>query len=97
AVLPSFPTRRSSDPVQPLPAVPGHAGREDGLLPGPGGQLEALQLLDHREHAAAALAPGVRGDVLPAQQEPDEVPGRDRLDLAPRSEEHTSELQSLTN
>jgi len=69
--------------VQPLPAVSGHPGREHGLLPGPGGQLETLQLLHYGQHAAAALPPGVGGDVLPAQQEADEVAGRDRLDLAP--------------
>ena len=50
--------------VQPLPAVSGHPGREHGLLPGPGGQLETLQLLHHGQHAAAALPPGVGGDVL---------------------------------
>ena len=69
--------------IQPLAAVAVDPGGQDRVLPGPGGQLEALQLLDNGEHAEPALAPGARVHVLPAQQEPHEVPGGDRLDLGP--------------
>ena len=69
--------------VQPLAAVALHSGGQDGLLPGAGRDLEALQLLDDREDAQPPFAPGAIRDVLPAQQEPHEVPGGDRLNLAP--------------
>jgi hypothetical protein len=68
--------------IQPLASVAVHPAGEYGVLPRPGGQLVALQLLNDAEHTAPALAPGARRDALPAQQEPHEVPGGDRLDLA---------------
>src|SRR5207249_11513016 len=57
----------------------------DDPLPRSGGQLVALELLYDREHADTSFPPGARRDVLPAKQEPHEVAGGDRLDLAPRS------------
>ena len=67
--------RRRRRPGIPRPATPGGIrlpGPEDGLLPGPSGQLEALQLLDHGQHPWLPSL-GVGGDAPPAQQEPDEV------------------------
>ena len=69
--------------VEPLRAVARHARRQDRGFPGPRGDLEALELLDRREQPSPPLELGARGDVLPPEQEPDEVLGGDRLDLAP--------------
>ncbi len=69
--------------VQPFRPVVLHPGGQDRPLPGACRDLEALQLLDDGQDAQPAFAPGAIRDMLPAQQEPHEVPGGHRLDLAP--------------
>ena len=55
------------------------------LFPRPRRQLEALELLHHREHPAPALALRPGRHVLPAQQEAQEILRGHRLDLAPQT------------
>ncbi len=66
-------------------AILGHAGREDGGLPGARRDLEALQLLDHGQDPLAPFELRTRSHVLPAEEKPQEVLGSYRLDLAPQS------------
>ncbi len=69
--------------LQPAALVIVHPGREDGLLPGPGGDLEALQLLDHGQQAGPPLQARARGHMLPTQEEPHEVLRAQGLHLPP--------------
>ncbi len=61
------------------------ARRKDGLLPGPGRDLESLELVDHGQHAGPPLALRAGGDVLPVQEETHELLGGHGLDLAPQA------------
>src|SRR5256885_8335260 len=58
-------------------------------------QRDAGPLIGKREHCTQTRGPGESGGpVVPRQYGPDRD---ERLDTAPRSEEHTSELQSPCN
>ena len=76
---------RVAQVLEPAVLVALDPGREDGLLPRAGGDLEPLELVDDRQHAGPPLALGTGGDVLPLQQEPHELLGGDGLDLAPQA------------
>src|SRR5262249_61389142 len=83
ADLRSFPTRRSSDLRRPEDARAARGGRRRNRL-------------HRRDRRHAACAP-VQAAAVPADEG---VPSRGRFAADPRqrrSEEHTSELQSLTN
>ena len=47
--------------LEPAVLVALDPGREDGLLPGAGGDLESLELVDHGQHAGPPLALRTRG------------------------------------
>ena len=72
---------RQAEVFEPAVLVALDPGREDGLLPGAGGDLEALELVDDGHDPGPSLALCAGGDVLPAQEEAHEVLGGDRLDL----------------
>jgi hypothetical protein len=73
--------------VEPGRVVVGDAPREDLALPGLGGQLEALELLDDPQQALGSVQLGAGLDVLPAQQEADQLRGRDRPDVLAQAAE----------
>src|SRR5262249_57621647 len=97
SVLPSFPTRRSSDLVLSTLVVVGFLFNilrgqvlPELLLPVPRHNYRALP--DRSLQARPAkLAP------RPAHRKTDRLPSEIELNSGERSEEHTSELHSLTN
>ena len=62
--------------------VPLDPNGQDVAFPCTCGNLEALELIDHIQDAEATLALSPGDYVLPPQQEPHELLGGDRLDLA---------------
>src|SRR5262249_34771966 len=68
--------------VEPFGTVAADACRQDGGLPGAGGDLESLKLLDRGQEALPPLELAVRRDVLPAQQKAHQILSGDRLDLS---------------
>jgi hypothetical protein len=74
---------RQAQLVEPFGPIPPDARRQHGRLPGPGGDLESLQLLDHGEEALPPLQLAARRDVLPSQEETQQILCGDGLDLAP--------------
>ena len=68
--------------VEPGRLVVGEARGQDLGLPGAGRRLEAFELRDHRVERIGPLHARVRRDVLPVEQEAQEVARGDRLDLA---------------
>src|SRR5204862_8212891 len=73
---------RQARSIEPLALVTLDACGQDVRLPRACRQLEALNLFDHGQNAASALAPATRLDVLPAQEKAHQVLRRDGLDLA---------------
>src|SRR5439155_17392356 len=65
------------EPVEPLRAVRFESGRQQILLPVAGGRLEAFELLDQGPEASLAPEPGVRVNMLMADQEAHELLRRD--------------------
>src|SRR5262245_50218459 len=86
--LPSFPTRRSSDLLRTDPRAPGrrHPAAGDAHLPGAARPEPA-------NPGAASILDQAGPPVAVVRRAPVDHPGRQAQ--APRSEEHTSELQSL--
>ena len=67
--------------VELLGAVVGNARGQDVVFPARRRQLEAFELLDHRRQAFGALHLVFAGDVVPVEQEAQEVARAHRLDL----------------
>ena len=67
--------------VELLGAVVGHARRQHVVLPGRRRHLEAFELLHHRGQPLGAAQLVFARDVLPVQQEAQELRRADRLDL----------------
>ena len=66
--------------VEPARVVVLQASGDQLWLPRDGSGLEALELLDDRDHSGVACESTPWSDVLPAEQEPHEVLGGGRLD-----------------
>ena len=71
-----------AQPVEQLRVVRSDPSRDDLPLEGGAGDFPALELLQDLQQAVGPVHLRSRREVLPAQQEADEVGGRDRLDLA---------------
>src|SRR5258706_5862919 len=67
--------------VELLGPIVANAGRQHIVLPAGGGKLETLELLNHRREAFHALHLIFAGDVLPVEEETQELGRADRLDL----------------
>ncbi len=67
--------------IELLGAVVRDAGRKHVILPAGGGELETFELLDHRRQAFGALHLILAGNVLPVEQEAQEVGRAHRLDF----------------
>ena len=67
--------------VEPARRIALDAGGEDFGLPGAGGRFEALQRGEHLRQGVGSFQPRVVGQMLPGEQEAQEVAGGDRLDL----------------
>ena len=79
---------REAERVEPRRIVADDARRKDRALPGAGRRFEALKVGDHARQARLAVELAAGPDVLPAEEEAQEVGGADRLDLAAQAVEH---------